>query len=126
MKVIICTSAAIGVMLMAEGMALLPFMNTIIPAAAFPTAVFLLFDISDQFTLLNFREKHHFWRSTPSKWLLTASMAGIAVGTIFAYYGILMPRLSADAILLVFEISLVSIFINDIAKVFIFKKFGVR
>ncbi len=126
MKAIVGTSAIIGVMLMAEGMALLPFINTLIPAAAFPTAIFLLFDVSDKFTLFNFREKRQFWRSTPSKWLLAASIVGITAGTILAYYGILMPRLSSDAILLVFEISFISIFINDIAKVFIFKKLGVR
>ncbi len=61
--------------------------------AQLQTLMFLMLVFSGQGTVYLVRERRHFWRSMPSRWLLLASFADILVVSLLAGLGIFMAAL---------------------------------
>jgi len=123
------SSAIIGVFLVLETLMLVPIFrgglfNLGIPA--FQTATFVMFNITNEFSVLNMRAKSFFWRSRPSKTLALAISFGIAVGLVLSYFGIFVPKLSPYEILTIIGLGVAALFINDFVKVAVFKRFNIK
>ncbi len=91
---------------------------------AFQTFLFLVFDVSIELTIFSIRERGHFWHSRPSNALLLATILGMALGAVMAYFGILMQSISISEIASVFAVSILSLLAIDEIKVILFKKFS--
>ncbi len=126
-KSIMCSSGAMGVALMAEALVLIPLGLGVLGLSLvqFQTMVFLMLDVTDQFTIFNIRERRAFWKSAPSLPLVAASLTSIAAGTAMAYFGILIPKVGVLPILLVLALSAIFMLVNDVVKVAAFRHFGI-
>lgn len=124
---IMYSMGVIGMLLIVQALLLVPLSYVLgLTVVQFQTCAFLLLDISDKFTIFNMREKGFFWKSRPSNALLLGSLAGILAGILFSYYGIFVSRISVDAILSVIALSVLFFFVVDIAKVSLFRRYGIR
>ncbi|MCL4404798.1 plasma-membrane proton-efflux P-type ATPase [Candidatus Marsarchaeota archaeon] len=128
-KSLMGSSAVIGIFLVLETLMLVPIFrggifNLSIPA--FQTATFVMFNITNEFSVLNMRAKSFFWKSRPSKTLAAAITFGIAVGLVLSYFGIFVPKLGAQEILTIIGLGIAALFINDFVKVALFKKLGMK
>ena len=126
---LMASSAIIGVFLVLETLLLVPIFrgglfNLAIPT--FQTATFVMFNITNEFSVLNMRAKSFFWRSRPSKTLALAISFGISVGLVLSYFGILVPKLTGYELLVIIGLGIAALFINDFVKVAVFKRFGME
>lgn len=62
------------------------------------TWVFLILVFSGQCTVYLIRERHHFWHTRPSMWIVGSTILDISVISLFAAQGILMTALSPSLI----------------------------
>ncbi len=120
------SSAAIGILMLLQALLLMGILSRGLgmDLAELQTSAFLFLNISDKFTVLNFREHRAFWRSRPSRALLVSAGLGIAAGVVLSYYGILIARISALAIAGIFIVAIGSFFVNDVAKRLVFRRLG--
>ncbi len=126
-KGIVYTSAVIGMLMLIQTLLLVGIVKWSLGAglAEMQTAAFLFLNVSDKFTVLNIREKRPFWKSRPSNALIISAVAGILVGVILSYYGIFIARIGLLSIAAVFGIAVASLFVNDAAKLLLFKHFEI-
>ncbi len=126
-KSLVYASASIGVPLMLETLVLIPLLVYYlhIPIASFQTAVFLMFNVSQNMAIFAIRERKHFWNSRPSTPLLITTSLGMFAGFLIAYYGIFVQKLSPLGIGIVFLLSLATLFFNDQIKIKTFRLFGI-
>jgi len=91
------------------------------------TFVFDLLVFSGQFTVYVVRERKMFWKSMPSQWLLTSSIADFVVISLISVLGILVPPISLTdlAVALVYS-ALTTLLLNDVVKVIAFKRYKVQ
>src|SRR5581483_5697686 len=89
------------------------------------TLVFLTLVFSGQGTVYLVRERDHFWRSSPSGWMLASSLADVAVVSVLAVWGILMPALPLRIVAGLSLAVAVYLFTVDFLKVRIFRAFRV-
>jgi len=124
-KRMVTISAILGISLVLQGLLLIPICFSIfnMSVAAFQTSLFLLFDISDKFVIFNLRTRKEFWKLKPSSTLFSASLIGIIIGILFAYYGVFITQISMPAILFITLIALIFFFIDDIIKIAVFNFF---
>ncbi len=123
------SSAIIGIFLVIETLALVPVFRGglfSLGIPAFQTATFLMFNITNEFSVLNMRSKGFFWKSRPSKTLAGAITFGIIVGLVLSYFGVFVPKLTGYEIATIFGLALAALFINDFVKVAIFKRLNVK
>lgn len=127
-RALVTTSAVMGAMLIVPALALIPIELGMLglTVAQLQASAFLIFDITDQFTIMNVRSKSWFWKSRPSNFLLGASAFGILVGLIFTSNGIFMARLGLLPILIVVALSVLFFLINDVLKIALFKHFDIK
>jgi H+-transporting ATPase len=94
--------------------------------AQLQTLIFLMLVFSGQGTVYLVRERGRFWRSAPSRWLLLASLADIAVVTVLAAHGIFMAALPLP--LVAWLLLVLAIYLNlvDRLKVHLFKRLGLQ
>jgi H+-transporting ATPase len=88
------------------------------------TLVMLNLIFSSQFKVMIVRERKHFWSSVPGRELLILSTATIAGFTLLGVYGIIVPSLPADYVLIVLGFSAVFTLAIDFPKYYLFKWFG--
>ena len=69
-----------------------------LPLPPLQTLVFVTLVFSGQGTVYLVRQRHHFWRSRPSLWMLTSSAADIIVVSLLATHGILMAAVSTNIV----------------------------
>ncbi|MCL4371745.1 plasma-membrane proton-efflux P-type ATPase [Candidatus Marsarchaeota archaeon] len=122
------SSAIIGIFLVLETMALIPIFKGglfDLGIPAFQTATFVMFNITNEFSVLNMRAKGFFWKSRPSKPLMLALALGIGVGLVLSYFGIFVPKLSGIEILTIIGLAVAALFINDFVKVAVFRRFKI-
>ncbi|MFP3285057.1 MAG: plasma-membrane proton-efflux P-type ATPase [Nitrososphaeria archaeon] len=119
-------SAAMGVAMIAEA-----FAATFIGLRWFgvtPTNLrtfgFLFLLYSNIFTLLNVRERRNFWRSAPSRTMLTAMIADIAAAAALTYHGLPgLPPLSPTTIAFALAFSAALFLVaNNFLKVQLFRR----
>jgi H+-transporting ATPase len=93
---------------------------------ALQTLMFLMLVFSGQGTVYLVRERGHFWRSTPGRWLLLASIVDVGLVSLMATQGILMapvpPSLIAGLLLLLAGCLL----LIDFLKVGVFRRLDLR
>ncbi len=95
-----------------------------LPLAQLQTLVFLTLVFTGQGTVYLVRERHHFWNSAPSRWLLVSSIADISVVSAMAARGILMAPLGWTVIGIVLGSCAVYMAALDFLKVFALKGFN--
>jgi H+-transporting ATPase len=97
-----------------------------LPLPQLQTLIFLTLVFTGQATVYLVRERHHFWHSRPSRWLMLSSLADITVVSVLATQGVLMapvsPALVAGLLLLV----LVCMTAMDFFKIRLFSHFGLH
>ncbi|MHB8455827.1 MAG: plasma-membrane proton-efflux P-type ATPase [Acidiferrobacterales bacterium] len=97
-----------------------------LPLPELQTLIFLMLVFSGQGTVYLVRERRHFWRSRPGRWLLLSSAADIVIVSILATRGILMAAISPVLILGLFVLVLSYLALVDILKIRIFRLLGWR
>jgi H+-transporting ATPase len=94
-----------------------------LPLAQLQTLVFVLLVFSGQGTVYLVRERHHFWNSRPSGWLLLSSLLDIVLVTVLAVEGIFMAPLPIHIVAL--TLGLVGLYLSalDFLKIGIIRVF---
>jgi len=88
------------------------------------TLVMLNLIFNSQFRVLIVRERRHFWASAPGKALLVFSLATIIVFFLLGVYGIFVPALTVNQIIVVLGFSALFTLGIDFPKYCLFKRFG--
>ena len=127
-KAVMYTMVLLGGVMIFEMLLLVPLKLALgLTLLQFQTCAFLLLDISNKFGIFNMRTKKLFWRAPkPSIALLVGSAAGVVAGLVFAFFGILVPKVGVEPILAVIGISVLFLFIVDFIKVALFKRFKIE
>ena len=88
------------------------------------TLVMLNLIFNSQFRVLIVRERRHFWSSFPGKDLLIFSAATIIVFALLGIYGIFVPHLHVNQVLIVLGFSILFTLGIDFPKYYLFRRFG--
>ena len=97
-----------------------------LPLPQLQTLIFVMLVFTGLGNVFLVRERRHFWQSLPSKWLLIASVADVAVVIAIAVKGILMAPLDSSLVFGMLAVSLCYLFLVDFVKVAIFKQSGLH
>ncbi|MBE2183544.1 MAG: plasma-membrane proton-efflux P-type ATPase [Anaerolineae bacterium] len=92
-------------------------------AAQMETLMFLMLVCVAQANVYLVRERQHFWKSRPSKWLLLASAVGIVLTMALVLGGVLMTALDSTIMMQMFWITIAFMAALDYVKVGTFKLF---
>ena len=95
-----------------------------LPLAQLQTLVFLMLVFTGQGNVYLVRERHHFWNSRPSRWLVLSSCADIAAVSLMATNGILMAAVSPALIVGLLVVVMVFLTLVDYFKLWIFRSLG--
>jgi plasma-membrane proton-efflux P-type ATPase len=87
------------------------------------TLVMLSLVFNSQFRILIVRERKHFWSSMPNRNLITVNTITIIGFALLGIFGILVPKLAVNQVLIILGIAAVSMPCIDFVKYFLFKKF---
>jgi H+-transporting ATPase len=90
------------------------------------TLVFVMLVATGQGNVYLIRERAHFWQSRPSAWLVSASIADLAVVALMATIGVLMTPVSPLLIAELLAVIAVYLLILDQLKVLIFRRFEIH
>lgn len=93
-----------------------------LPLANLQTLLFVMLVFSGQGTVYLVRERHHFWKSRPGKWMVIGTTADFLAVGFLASSGILMAPIPLPLIGEVLGLILIYLFILDFLKVPIFTK----
>ena len=88
------------------------------------TLIFVMLVFSGQATVYVVRERDHFWKSRPVRWLVTATTADVIVVSTLAVGGVLMTPLALPYVALVLAIAIGFMFVMDPVKVVSLRRFG--
>lgn len=93
-----------------------------LPYEQIQSFIFYILVVSGLFNILNFREERFFFSSKPSKTLILSIILDIFLSSIFVLFGIFLTKLSFFHLLVALLYSfLVTLFLTDIFKIFIYK-----
>jgi H+-transporting ATPase len=70
------------------------------------------------------RERRHFWSSLPGRELLVLSTATIIGFALLGIYGVLVPSLTLNQVLVVLGFSALFTLCIDFPKYYLFRRFG--
>lgn len=90
------------------------------------TLIFVMLVFTGQGNVYLVRERRHFWRSRPSRWLMLSSIVDIAVVSLLATQGVLMAPISPSLLAGLGALVLVFLTLVDFLKIRIFRRFGVH
>ena len=88
------------------------------------TMVMLNLIFNSQFRVLIVRERRHFWSSIPGRELLILSMATIIGFALLGLYGVFVPSLTLNQVLMVLGFSTLFTLGIDFPKYYLFRRFG--
>ncbi|HVB98414.1 MAG TPA: plasma-membrane proton-efflux P-type ATPase [Candidatus Dormibacteraeota bacterium] len=94
-----------------------------LPLGQLQTLVFLTLVFTGQGTVYLVRERRHFWKSMPGRWLLSSSVLDVALVSFLAVRGILMAAIDPRLILGVLAVCAVYLAALDFAKVKVLRHF---
>jgi H+-transporting ATPase len=94
-----------------------------LPLGQLQTLVFVTLVFTCQGAIYLIRERHHCWRSLPSRWMILSSVADLTVVSLLAKQGILMTALPLSVIGMVALACLVYLTALDFLKVAILRRF---
>ncbi len=89
------------------------------------TLAFLTLVFSGQGTVYLVRERAHFWRSRPSRWMMLSSATDLLIVGLLAMQGILMAPLPPAVVIALLGAVVLYLFVIDFLKIEIFRRFGV-
>lgn len=95
-----------------------------LPLPQLQTLIFVMLVLTGQGNVYLVRERLHFWKSIPSRWLLLASALDILVVGIFATHGILMDAIPLALVAGLMAVVLGYLIVVDFLKIRIFRHFG--
>jgi H+-transporting ATPase len=78
-----------------------------------------------QATIYSIRERRHLWRSAPSVWLVSSSVADILTASLLAVGGIAMTALPAMVVAVTLAAAIAFAFVLDMVKVPVFARLGI-
>jgi H+-transporting ATPase len=93
-----------------------------LPLPQLQTLVFITLVFTGQGNVYLVRERQHFWKSRPSKWLLLSSAADIVVVSILASRGILMEAIRPQLVLTVLMVCGCYLAAVDFVKIGLLRK----
>jgi H+-transporting ATPase len=85
------------------------------------TLVFVMLVATGQGNIYLVRERGHFWRSRPSRWLVASSVADLAVVVFMATRGVLMAPVSPWLLAALLGVAGAYLFVLDLLKVRLFR-----
>jgi len=88
------------------------------------TLIFVWLVTSAQATIYSVRERHHFWHSTPSRWLAASSVADLVAVAVLAWRGWLMTPIGPGALAIAFGAGVIFLLLGDAIKGWIFRSAG--
>ena len=97
-----------------------------LPLPQLQTLVFVMLVATGQGNVYLVRERAHFWRSRPSTWLVTSSIADLAVVVVMASTGLLMAPINLSLIGGLLLVVVLYLILLDQVKVLIFRRFQIR
>lgn len=97
-----------------------------LPLRQLQTLVFLMLVFTGQGNVYLMRERNRLWNSSPSLWLIIASVADVVVVSLMATNGILMAAIPWALVISLFAIVVCFLVAIDGLKVQVFRYFGVR
>jgi H+-transporting ATPase len=125
-KNITLASLVIGSLLVVEG-AVVIYIGTSyyhMELAALQTFVLLTLVFTSQFRVLIVRERQYFWSSRPGRELAISCLAAVIGFTLLGVYGIIIPAITLEQVLLALGFSAVFTLGIDFPKHYAFGKFG--
>jgi H+-transporting ATPase len=90
------------------------------------TLVFLMLVFTGQGNIYLVRERGHFWKSRPSRWLVASSLGAVVVASTLALTGTLMTRTSPILVAGLLVVVVCYLALMDLAKIRVFRTFGLR
>lgn len=90
------------------------------------TLIFVMLVFSGQGTVYLVRERYHFWRSWPSRWLMLSSFLDIVLVSILATQGILMAAISPALVAGLMILVVVYLTALDFLKIRVFRYVGLH
>jgi H+-transporting ATPase len=93
-----------------------------LPLPQLQTLIFITLVFTGLGTVYLVRERRHFWRSRPSRWLLISTVADVLGVSSLAWQGILMSPLSPSIIAGMFAVVLGYLLVLDFLKVWILRR----
>ncbi len=90
------------------------------------TLSFITLVFTAQGTVYLVRERHHFWASRPSQWMLRASVLDILVVILLASFGIFMQAIPLWLTLSTLLVVVASLLALDVLKVWVFQRFNLH
>ncbi len=93
-----------------------------LPLPQLQTLVFVTLVFTGQGTVYLVRQRQHFWKSRPGKWLLLSSVADIAVVSVLAARGILMEAIHLRLVLIILIVCACYLAAVDPLKIRLLKK----
>jgi len=96
------------------------------PFPQIQTLVFFVMVLTGQAVLYLVRTGGHFYKRMPSKYMIIATIGDIVLLSIMASFGILIPKVPFSDIVILIIITIIFMFVVDLAKIKIFKTYDVR
>jgi H+-transporting ATPase len=96
------------------------------PFPQIQTLVFMVMVLTGQAVLYLVRTGGHFYKSMPSKYMIIATIGDIVLLSIMASFGVLIPKVPFGDIVILIIITIIFMFVVDLAKIKIFKTYDVR
>lgn len=96
------------------------------PFPQIQTLVFFVMVLTGQAVLYLVRTGGHFYKRMPSKYMIIATIGDIVLLSIMACFGILIPKVPFSDIVILIIITIIFMFVVDLAKIKIFKTYNVR
>ncbi len=95
-----------------------------LPLGQLQTLIFVMLVLTGQGNVYLVRERRHFWRSLPSRWLMLASLLDILVVALLATQGILMTAIPLWLVAGLLVLVLAYLLLMDFIKIRVFRHFG--
>ncbi|MCL4560957.1 MAG: plasma-membrane proton-efflux P-type ATPase [Chloroflexi bacterium] len=92
-----------------------------LPLAQMQTLMFVMLVFTGQSNVYLVRERRHFWRSMPARWMVVGTVADIVIVSLLATQGILMSPIAPILVLLTLIVVVLYLPLVDFLKVFVFK-----
>jgi H+-transporting ATPase len=92
-----------------------------LPLGQMQTLMFVMLVFTGQANVYLVRERHHFWNSLPSRWMLIGTLADIIVVSLLAVLGIWMAAIPFSLILGTLIVVVLYLPVVDYLKIIIFK-----
>jgi H+-transporting ATPase len=95
-----------------------------LPLSQLQTLIFVMLVFTGQGNVYLVRERRHFWKSVPSRWLLVASLLDILAVVVLSTQGILMAAIPLWLVSGLMILVLAYLIALDFIKIRVFKQFG--